>query len=123
MTQPAQNRFPRYGDVWIVDLDPVVGSEIGNRRPALVVSNDQSNQFSDTVTVLPMTSQPGRRRYLYEIVVPAGVGGLSRTSRVKANMVRSLDKRRLLSMIGSLPSQYYAQIHRALRVHLNIPQR
>ena len=111
-------RFPRYGEVWIVDLDPVMGSEIGKRRPALVVSNDQNNQYSDTITVLPMTSQPGRRRYLYEVVVPAGVAGLSRTSRAKANMIRTLDKSRVVRLVGVLPQAYYAEIDRALRIHL-----
>lgn len=120
MAESAQGRFPRYGDVWIVALDPVVGSEIGKRRPAVVVSNDLNNQYTATVTILPITSAPARRDYPDEIVVPAGVGGLSMHSRIKANMVRTLDKRRLLSLIGSLPLNYHARIDAALKIHLNI---
>ena len=120
MTELAQDNFPRYGEIWIVALDPVVGSEIGKRRPALVVSNDLNNQYAATVTILPITSTPARRDYPDEIVVSAGVGGLSRRSRIKANMVRTLDKRRLLSLIGSLPLHYQARIDAALKIHLNI---
>jgi mRNA interferase MazF len=121
MTQPGSQRFPLYGEVWIVEMDPVVDSEIGKRRPALIVSNDQNNQYADTVTVLPITSQPPRRRYLYEVLVPAGVAGLSRNSRVKANMIRTVDKSRLLQLMGTLPQQYYPEVNTALKIHLNVP--
>ena len=120
MPNATREGYPRYGEIWITELDPVVGSEIGRRRPALIVSNDQNNRYSDTVTVLPMTSQPPSRRYFHEVQVPAGTAGLSQNSRIKANMVRTLDKRRLLQFIGALPVQYYAEIHRALSVHLNM---
>jgi mRNA interferase MazF len=58
MTQPepdliANKEFPRYGDIYEVNLDPVIGAETGKRRPALVVSNDINNEFAQTVTILP----------------------------------------------------------------------
>ena len=53
---PNENiRFPHYGDIWDINFNPVIGSEIGKTRPALVVSNDLNNQFADIVTVLPIT--------------------------------------------------------------------
>ena len=116
---PAAETFPRYGDVWVTELDPVVGSEIGKGRPGLVVSNDQNNRYSDTVTILPMTSQRGRRRYLHEAIVPAGVGGLSRQSRIKANMIRTVDKSRLVRRVGTLPADYRPSVQRAVAIHLN----
>ena len=117
----AQNRaFPRYGDIYEVNLDPVVGSEIGKRRPALIVSNDVNNQYSATVSVLPITGQPTGRHYPFEVALPRGVGGLSRNSRVKANQIRTVDKRRLSAFRGELPSQYFQQIENAMKVHLNL---
>lgn len=101
-------------------MEPVVGAEIGKRRPVLVVSNDESNQFSDTVTIVPLTSQPPRRKYLYEVIVPQGTASLSRASRAKANQIRTISKLRLLKLVGDLPSRYYPEIHRALAVHLNM---
>lgn len=112
--------FPRYGEVWIVNLDPVVGSEIGKRRPALVVSNNLNNQFAATVTVLPVTSVPAKRDYPDEVAVPAGVAGLPRASRIKANMVRTLDKTRVVRLVGALPHQYYPRVVGALKIHLNM---
>ena len=112
--------FPRYGDIYEVNLDPVVGSETGKRRPALVVSNDINNEFSQTVTVLPITGQPAGKHYPFEVLVPKGVAGLMADSRIKANQVRTVDKRRLVSFRGALPLQYLPQVEKALRIHLNM---
>ena len=118
MNQDA-GRFSRYGEIWVVKLDPVIGAEIGKTRPALIVSNDQNNEYAATVTALPITSSPAKRRYLDEVVVPAGTGGLTRVSRIKANMVRTLDKVRLVGFLGSIPETLYDDVHTALRHHLN----
>ena len=117
---PSETVFPRYGDIYEVNLDPVVGSETGKRRPALVVSNDINNEFSQTVTVLPITGQPARKQYPFEVLVSKGVAGLTADSRIKANQVRTIDKRRLVSFRGSLPSQYLPQVEKALKIHLNM---
>lgn len=116
----AQSDFPRYGAIYDVELDPVVGSETGRRRPALVVSNDVNNQYAATVTVLPITGQPAAKQYPFEVLVPAGVGGLTVDSRVKANQVRTVDKARLVRLRGQLPAQYLPEVKKALRIHLNL---
>ncbi len=113
-------RFPRCGEVWIAGLDPVVGAEIGKSRPVLVVSNDQNNRFSDTVTVLPVTSQPPKRKYLYEVIVPQGIAGLVLQSRIKANQVRTISKQRLVRFLGILPARFHPEVVEALKIHLNM---
>jgi len=50
------SRAPRRGDVYWVNLDPVVGTEIRKTRPAVVVSNDSCNRYGARVVVLPVTS-------------------------------------------------------------------
>ncbi|MDP2937598.1 MAG: type II toxin-antitoxin system PemK/MazF family toxin [Dehalococcoidia bacterium] len=116
----AGTGFPRYGDIYDVDLEPVVGSETGKRRPALIVSNDINNEYTETVTVLPITGQPAKREYPFEVFVPKGVAGLTSDSRIKANQVRTLDKSRLVRLRGSLPPQYLPKVERALKIHLNV---
>ena len=125
MPQPRTQRvsesgFPRYGAIFDVNLDPIVGSEIGKRRPAVVVSNDVNNQYADTVTVLPITSQQASRHYPFEAVVPRGIAGLTANSRVKANQIRTIDKARLRRLRGQLPPEYVAQVQQAIRVHLDL---
>lgn len=116
----VQLDFPRLGAIYDVELDPVVGSETGKRRPALVVSNDVNNEYSDTVTVLPITGQPAAKRYPFEVLLPRGVGGLTRDSRVKANQIRTVDKTRLVRFRGHLDPQYLPQVQNALKIHLNL---
>jgi len=116
----SERGFPRYGDIYEVNLAPVVGAETGKRRPALVISNDINNEFSQTVTVLPITSQPAKKLYPFEVLVPKGVAGLTADSRIKANQVRTMDKLRLVSFRGSLPSEYLPQVEKALKTHLNM---
>ncbi|MEE9325234.1 MAG: type II toxin-antitoxin system PemK/MazF family toxin [Dehalococcoidia bacterium] len=125
MVQPkvervAEENFPRYGDIYEVNLDPVVGAEIGKSRPALIVSNDINNEYSETVTVLPITGQPAKKQYPFEVPLSKGIAGLTVDSRVKANQIRTVDKRRLVSFRGSLASQYLAQVEKALKIHLNL---
>ncbi len=118
MNEPRS--FPRYGEVYDVELDPVIGSETGKRRPALVVSIDENNEFSDTVTVLPFTSQPVQRIYPFEFLVPEGIAGLTATSRGKANQIRTVDKARLRRLRGQLPRSFYAEVQQAIKHHLNM---
>ena len=116
----VEGGFPRYGDIYDVDFDPVVGSEIGKRRPALIVSNDFNNQYSATVTVIPITGRPTTKRYPFEVLVPREIAGLDRDSRMKVDQIRTVDKRRLAKYRGSLPPEYFPQAEKALRIHLNI---
>ena len=115
-----QTGFPLRGEIFDVDLEPVVGSEIGKRRPALVLSNDLSNRYASTVTVIPITSQPAKRQYPFEVLVPEGIGGLTRDSRLKTNQVRTIDKRRLVTKRGVLPGAYMPKVEKALKIHLGM---
>lgn len=113
-------RFPHYGEIWDINFNPVVGSEIGKTRPALVVSNDLNNRFADIVTVLPITSQPASKSYPFEVVVPENTGGLTAESRIKANQIRSVDKQRLYRLRGQLNEKYLVQVEQAVKIHLNM---
>lgn len=112
--------FPRRGHIYDVSFDPVVGSEIGKRRPALIVSNDLNNEYSQTVTVVPLTGQPGGRTYPFEVLIPHGIAGLTSDSRAKCNQVRTVDKSRLVVYRGALTHRYMLEVEKALKVHLNI---
>ncbi len=113
--------FPRRGDVFDVGFDPTLGSEIGKKRPAIVVSNNINNQYANTVTVVPITSSSSRRHYPYEVALPAGAGGLDRDSRAKCDQIRTVGKRRIARRRGVLSMEYLLLLDRAIKVHLGIP--
>lgn len=78
----------RRGEVRLVDLDPVRGSEANKRRPAVVVSNDRANAVAErlgrgVVTVVPLTSITARI-FPFQVFVPADQGGLRVDSKAQS---------------------------------------
>jgi len=106
------------GDICIASLDPVIGKEISKTRPAVIVSNDKNNAFSGTVTILPITSKRLKRIYPFEVLLPKGSGSLPKDSKVEADQIRTLDKSRIISILGKLDESAVKSIDRALKIHL-----
>ncbi len=107
----------RRGEVYWVSLDPAVGSEIGRRRPAVVLQNDVANASSPTVTVIPLSSNV-HRAYPFQVRIPAGEGGLPRESKALCEQIRTVSRERLCERVGSLPSERLEEIRAALDRHL-----
>ena len=83
-------------EVWIVRLDPVLGSEIGKTRPGVIVSPDEANDALKTVLIAPLTSV--RRNWPTRI--PVGVGGVSGDAAL--DQMRAVDKKRLARRLAIL---------------------
>ena len=107
------------GDIWLVNLDPTIGAEIRKTRPAVVISNDISNQCSATVTVLPVTDR-GDKVFPIETDIPGKAGGLSKPSKIKCHQIRTVDKQRLVRFLGVLPDHVVHAAEKALCLHLGI---
>jgi mRNA interferase MazF len=106
------------GGIYLAALDPVIGRELSKTRPVVVVSNNKNNEFSGTVTILPITSKNIRKIYPFEVLLRKGIGNLPKNSKVKADQIRTLDKSRIVKFIGMLGTDYIAQIEEAIKVHL-----
>ena len=111
--------FPKRGEIWLVSLEPVIGREIGKTRPAMVISNDQNNQFADTVTVLPITSKTGKI-YPFETFLPKEKCNIPADSKVKSNQIRTIDKKRLVKLLGGVSQEILKQVEQSLLIHLGI---
>ena len=106
------------GEIYFATLDPVVGREISKTRPVVVVSNDQNNKFSGTVTILPITSKNTQTVYPFEVFLSKGNANLPKDSKVKADQIRTLDKNRVIKHIGVLDKKDIDEIDRAMKIHL-----
>jgi mRNA interferase MazF len=84
------------GDIWLVNLDPTVGSEIHQSRPCVVVSPAELNEHLHTVIVAPMTSK-GLAAPFRVSVTHAGKQGL-----IVLDQLRTVDKVRLAKPLGRL---------------------
>lgn len=110
------SRAPRRGDVYWVNLDPVIGSEIRKTRPAVVVSNDSCNRYGTRVVVLPITSNVDS---LYPGEAMVEIKG--KRGRALGDQIRSIDKSRLKSRAGRLTSEEMSRVDEALAITLDLP--
>ena len=112
----------RRGDIHLVDLEPVRGSEARKRRPAVIVSNDGANLTasrlgSGVVTVVPLTSNV-ERVYPFQVLLPSADTGLDQDSKAQAEQVRSVTVERIGARLGTVPGVTMLKLDEALRLHL-----
>ncbi len=104
---------PRRGDVFWVRLDPGRGTEIRKTRPAVIVSNDSCNKYGSRVIVLPITSNVDSLYPGEALIKIRGNPG-----RVLGDQIRSIDKSRLGSRIGSLSTAELSDVEEAILISL-----
>jgi mRNA interferase MazF len=111
--------YPKRTELWLVSLEPVIGSEIGKTRPAFVISNDKNNEFASTITLIPISTTLSKV-YPFEVKILGRDSGLLKDSKIKCNQIRTVDKTRLVKKIGEVQHNYMKKVEEALLVHLNI---
>jgi mRNA interferase MazF len=105
------------GEVWWVEFDPAVGSEIRKTRPAVIVSNDSANRNLTRVVVVPLSSRTGRQYPGEALVTVAG-----QASKAMADQIMAADKARLKGQLGTLDKTDMAALEEAIHVHLGLAQ-
>ncbi len=108
MVADATVHAPSRGDVFLVELDPVRGSEIRKTRPCVVVSPDELNHYLRTSIVAPLTT--GRHPYPYR--VPCRFAGKS--GHIVLDQIRTVDHERLLKRLGAVGPTTLAAVLRLL---------
>jgi mRNA interferase MazF len=103
------------GEVWWVDFEPAIGSEVKKTRPAVIVSNDASNAAMSRVQVVPITSNTAK---LYVFEAPVKVKGT--VGKAMADQIMTADKQRLKRRIGKISAAELLGLERALRIQLGL---
>ena len=98
----------------IVNLDPTIGVEIKKTRPAIVVSNDSINRFSQLVVVVPLTKNTAHLSPSH-MVIPKGTVRPSFPSKAVTEQIKAVDKQRIVKKLGTLPSALLLQLERAVK--------
>jgi len=111
---------PRRGDIYWVNLDPTIGSEIRKKRPAVVISNDAANKRYHQVTVIPLTSQGVKGVEPFQVFLGREESGFSKDSKALAEQIRTISKLRLGSRAGHLNQETMEKVEGAIKVHLDL---
>ncbi|MBU3538967.1 type II toxin-antitoxin system PemK/MazF family toxin [Polynucleobacter sp. UK-Gri1-W3] len=90
------------GEIWLINLDPTIGSEIKKTRPCIVVSPQELNDCLRTVIVAPMTSKGKSAGFRVPITFD-GKKGL-----ILIDQIRAFDKARLVKKVGKVNSKTLA---------------
>lgn len=103
------------GEVWWVEFDPSVGSEIRKKRPAVIVSNNLANKHVARVVVVPLTSNTGRVYPAEAVVTVAG-----KSAKAMADQIMAADKKRLSNKLDALSVADLIAVEDAIKLHLNL---
>ena len=109
----------RRGEMYFADLSPAVGSEQDGYRPVLILQNDTGNRHSPTVVIAAITGKPKKTKLPTHYMLPA-MRGLYIPSVVLTEQIRTIDKSRLQSYIGTLDEITMRGIDRAIAVSMGL---
>ncbi len=91
-------------EVYWVNLDPTVGTEIKKTRPALIISPDDMNKVLPRVIIAPITSKGQSLPCRPELVFQ------NKSARILLDQLRSVDKSRLTQKMGEIDLEIWHSV-------------
>lgn len=96
-------------NVYLVNLDPTIGSEIKKTRPCVVISPDEMNRHLATVIVAPLTTKS------HDYPSRIGVRFQKKRGWIVLDQIRTVDKRRLVKKLGAIDETAIQNIKTVIR--------
>ncbi len=93
-------------EIYLVNLEPVIGAEQGKTRPVLIISENEISNILPIVNILPITSKKENRIvYPNEVFIDKKVSNLNKDSIILSHQIRTIDKKRLIKKLSQINSQ------------------
>lgn len=108
------------GDIFLADLNPVVGTEQAGIRPVLIIQINKANKVSPHTIMIPFTTKIRKEILPSHTKIPSGIGGLKEDSVLLGEQIRVIDKKRLKRKIGCLDEKYLNKVKKSLKIILGI---
>jgi mRNA interferase MazF len=105
-------------DIWLANLNPGKGTEMGKVRPVVVVQTDLLNNLLSSTIICPVTSQVNREMNILRIYI--GKRYLEKESAILVDQMRAIDNRRLLQRLGKLQPVQIDSLKDSLRTILEV---
>ena len=98
------------GEIWLVNLDPIIGREQTGTRPALLISTDE---FNESGLVCPLTSK--HKGFHTHVYIKVGDSGLTMDSHIKVEDVKSISVKRFMKKIGKVDTKIMNKVEDILK--------
>ena len=105
------------GDIVLVDLEPVKGSEQGKTRPAVIIQHNSLNKHSKTTIIVPISSRIYEKKYPMHVEISGC--GLKNKGTIKTEQIRVIDKERISKKIGKVNNDLLNKIGLAIQQTLD----
>jgi mRNA interferase MazF len=105
----------RRGEVWWVIFNNSVGEEINKTRPAIIISNDISNEMLERVQIIPLTSNISRC-YSSEAIISLDY----QKSKALAHQITTVSKKRLKTKMGIISNNDIKLVEQAIKAQLSL---
>ncbi|MFH1321267.1 MAG: type II toxin-antitoxin system PemK/MazF family toxin [Bacteroidota bacterium] len=110
----------KHGDIWLVDLNPQIGTEPGKIRPVVVVQTDLLNNIHPSTIICPITSEVRPKSDILRIHIKAKKGGLKKNSDILADQIRAIDNKRFITKLDKLTKANLEKLRTNLKIILDL---
>ncbi|MBU0760599.1 MAG: type II toxin-antitoxin system PemK/MazF family toxin [Nanoarchaeota archaeon] len=108
------------GDIVLANLEPVVGSEQGRKRPVLIIQNNIFNEHSPTTIIAPLSTKIYSKKYPTNVEIAPSESGLKIKSTILFNQIRTIDKSRIIKKISRLDEHIMKEVDMAIKISLSL---
>lgn len=108
------------GQVYLANLEPIIGSEQGGIRPVLIIQNNKGNRNSGTTIAAPITTKRVDTTLPVHVFTFAKQTGLPQSSVILLEQLRVLDKSRLKDYLGTVNPITMDEVDRALKISVGL---
>lgn len=108
-------------EIWIADLNPQIGTELGKTRPVLVIQTNLLNKIPHPSTIIcPITTNVEKDADILRVHLKKGMANLNENCDIMIDQIRAIDNTRLINKIGDLPSALIDKVKENIMITLDL---
>ena len=96
-------------EIYMLNLDPTIGSEMNKVRPCVVISPNEMNKYLSNIIIAPMTSTVKG----YPTRVGVNFGG--KNGEIVLDQIKTVDKKRIIKLLGNIEKKDIKEIKRVIK--------